>query len=644
MDHLTCLDHPLTRNSLSRLFHALTRTDKALLYRSLFAFLSIGLLIYLAFIKLPARYGDAYEYLYTSQAFLNHASPDLRAGDIESLRGALGRVNIPVSEKPIGFYPAFSGAVYSYHFWLYSALVAPLMAVWDALFANPIRAFPAFNTLLFLLALWAFELSADIDRHKKTLALGLMAFNPILWYLSWWHPEGFTYSLLLLSLTAFTRQRHALAAALAALAATQNQPALFGAFFFGCAGLVEIWKRKKFLDVLKFIPAGLIAILPSIFYWVNYGTPNLILSLGWADVKLISLQRVYDLLYDLNLGVLAFLPAVALLFSACLLSDLIRRRWKQIFIPIVLLAMLLSASQTTNWNPGMAGIHRYAIWLVPWLVFYIFNRPLLGWVKWIAAGGIAAQMIIFISFGGFTQNVSYTRFTPVGQMLMDLAPTLYSPDPEIFYERSKDSEGVVGSSPTLYASPQGVVKKMWTDLAGFEKLVGLNNLALDIADPQRYREIKAQLAASPGSQYVNFDTPVILLKADPLFALNQIQYNLALEGLPAASTPLADAIALKAMVSNAGETPWFSLQGKNPLLLTYQWVAQDGSAEKFSVRDFRLPAIILPGEMIDYDFRLPYPPRPGEYLLELDILWKDIARFSDLGNPKPSFHVTFTAP
>lgn len=624
--------------------NALRLAGRAAWQRWLLALFSIALFAYLGFIKPPARYGDAYEYLYTSRAFLNHASPDLRAGDIESLRGALGRINLPVSENPIGFYPAFSGAVYSYHFWLYSALVAPLMAVWDALFADPIRAFPAFNTLLFLLALWVFECCADLERRKKNLALGLLAFNPILWYLFWWHPESFTYSLLLLSLTAFTRQRHALAAALAALAAAQNPPALFGAVFFGCAGLVEIWKGRKFMQLLNFIPAGLIAIAPSVFYWVNYGTPNLILSLGFGKTELISFQRMIDLLYDLNLGVLAFLPAVALLFTAALLSDLIRRHWRQAFIPLVIAAMCLSAAQTTNWNPAMAGIHRYAIWLVPWLVFYIFSRPLSGWIQWSAAAGIAAQGIIIFSFGGFLQNVSYSRFTPSSQMLMNIAPALYSPDPEIFYERAKDSEGLFNASPALYASPQGVVKKMWTDLAGFEKLAALNNLALDIADVQQYKEIKARLASQPGARYVNFDTPVILLKARPPISTQGLKYRLEVQNPPAPQAPLAEYLPLKTRITNTGDMPWFFFQGKDPLVLIYQWISQDAAGERYSSRQFVLPSIVFPGETFDFAIRVPCPPRPGDYRLELDLVWNNLVFFSQTGNPKPSFRITFTAP
>jgi len=518
------------------------------------------------------------------------------------------------------------------------------MAVWEALFADPLRAFPAFNTLLFLLALWIFELFAKMERRSKTLALGLLALNPILWYLSWWHPECFTYSLLLLSLTAFTLHRHALAATLAALAATQNPPALFGAVFFGIAGLVEIWTSKRYINIFKFIPAGLITIAPSVFYWVNYGTPNLILSLGFADVKLISVQRVFDLLYDLNLGVLAFLPAVALLFTAQVVSDLVHRRWKQAFIPIVVLAMCLSAAQTKNWNPDMAGIHRYAIWLVPWLVFYIFSRPLAGWIKWSAAAGIAAQGIIFLSFGGFLQNVSYTRFTPASKILMNIAPALYSPDPEIFYERSKNSEGTDGATPALYASPDGVVRKMWTDVAGFEKLAGLNNLVLDIADVQQYKEIKARLASQSGVQYVSFGSPIILLKPEPKIALGGLKYRLEVQNPPPAVSPLVEYIPLSVRLTNTGEMPWFYFQGKQPLVLSYQWVAQDETPEKFSPGSIMLPNLILPGETVDLPLRVACPPRAGDYRLELDLMWHTVTFFSQTGNPKTTFQVTFTNP
>ncbi len=269
---------------------------------------SIGCLIYIAQQK-PVLTGDAREYYLTAESFANHLSPELRPTDIQSIRAQFAQdFQEDLPDQPFGYFLSRNGELYSYHFWLYSftSLPAQFGLKWAG--ADPLRAFAWTNLAFFLAALWSIVLFFRGGRAQKLAFLGLSALNPVLFYLGWTHPEVWSFALVTFLLVCFSRRNLTGATLFAALAATQNPPLLFLAGFYI---LLRLWDLRRDFRVGKAIGAclaGAPAAAPMLFYYLHYGTPNLILQTGMADPKLASLSRLADLYLDLNMGMLPYIP------------------------------------------------------------------------------------------------------------------------------------------------------------------------------------------------------------------------------------------------------------------------------------------------------------------------------------------------
>src|SRR5262249_61868878 len=87
-----------------------------------------------------------------------------------------------------------------------------------------------------------------------------------------------------------------------------------------------------------------------------------------ASLHDVSLGKAAELFFDLNLGLLPYLPVAVLALVAGIVACAMRRSFRTpVMAAAVLVAMALLGPATTNWNHGTTGPSPYAGWVVPLL-------------------------------------------------------------------------------------------------------------------------------------------------------------------------------------------------------------------------------------------------------------------------------------
>lgn len=359
--------------------------------------------LFVVSLKLSGMKGDGLDYYLYTEAFVRHATPDIRKAEFESSKQleyppqtsyeSLGRGMGFRGETEVGsrgFYRSPGGGVYNYHFWLYPLLVAPVLWVVEAAGKPPFTAFSIVNFVFLIAALgyvWLCWRGESIQKHYLT---GMMLFCGTPYYLAWPHPEVYTSCLLLLSLLALSDRRYVGASILSGLAAAQNPPIAALVVLIAATGLWHMRTNAQSPSLMQnpvtfrrisggFIAGLLIAALPMAFFKATFGAPSAIAALGYADPSLVSAGRVMSIFLDLNLGMLPNLPGLAVTLLAIPLLALTSRKKRDhgaLACLCVLAAgcavsagMAVGSTATINWNHGATVMSRYAYWLAVPLIF-----------------------------------------------------------------------------------------------------------------------------------------------------------------------------------------------------------------------------------------------------------------------------------
>lgn len=407
--------------------------------------------------------GDAHEYLEVAQAWFDHASPDVRAEDIARVQAILAPHHYFVRDPHIGFFQARNGRWYCWHFWLYSLYTLPFKAALYWLGADEFHAFKCGNLLLFLLACYAALFHSAVALAKRWMWLGLSAISPVIWYLNWTHTETFCWSFVVLSLVALSHRRYALAASGAAIAAMQNPPLLFLAFYMVVAAARERQWRAAF-NSGACATGGL---LPSLFYAMHFGYPNLIVHAGYSGLRFISWSRFWSFCFDLNQGLLPYMPGLLFLVAGAGVYAIRYRDRQAGILSILLIIIILTAAMTRDWISAMCGLIRYAVWMLPifgWLI--VETLPDTPTLRRGVALAVAMQGLILLSSDGRWDTLTVKW---PARLVWNYAPAQYNPQYIIFAQRvthSIDPQEL----PIGYLAPSGNVTKLLTDGANLSKL------------------------------------------------------------------------------------------------------------------------------------------------------------------------------
>ena len=97
----------------------------------------------------------------------------------------------------------------------------------------------------------------------------------------------------------------------AAIASVQNQPLIFLVAFLWIKGMV--CSKKRLNDFFVFSLAAVPVITPNIFYYTKFGVHSL-LAETTTHFTNISMFRIYEMFFDLNIGMLHYIPITLFVF------------------------------------------------------------------------------------------------------------------------------------------------------------------------------------------------------------------------------------------------------------------------------------------------------------------------------------------
>lgn len=333
----------------------------------------------------PYPTGDGIEYVLTTEAWLNHGSPDIRVSDYKSFKKsfcnhqswssnykstAFDAVETFLNHKKRkdygGFYRNDAGNVYGYHFPFYSLVNVPARKFCEAFDLHPMQGFSYTNMFLLVLFFFAGLFLWKTNTKVKIFLVACVFFSGIYYYTNWSHPETFTAIFIALSLLFFWNKQFFLALFLLALASLQNQPLVFLLGWMGISTCIAL--RFHGNAMLKTGLICLVFFIPTLYFLGLFHTPSLIKDAGYLSVQNITFQRVFGFFFDLNQGMLIGI-GLLMLFYVPLLALRYWRAFKRKeldawdLMPMVILAMTLMVCAMNNWNHGMAIVNRYAIWI-----------------------------------------------------------------------------------------------------------------------------------------------------------------------------------------------------------------------------------------------------------------------------------------
>jgi hypothetical protein len=404
------------------------------------AALAAAFLLVPAAVMTPMAAGDSGEYYLTAESLLNHGTPELRGADVSIMASRMARNPVTGAFRTLTAYrTGRNGAQYAQHFWAYPAVTLPVRALLRRLPVNEYKAFAITNALLLAAAVWLWLARAPYPFPWRAVGAALLVVSPIGWFVHWTHPEVYSAALVTAALVCWRWGRLVTATLLAALGALQNPPLLILTGLLWLRAVTERGPRRDRRFALASL-AALPAVVPYAFNLWAFGTPSLIADEN-VHVSLIRPGRFLELLYDLNIGLIAYVPltlmlavvaSVVALARPCL-RGMVAAAW------LALVAMASVCSAMHDWNHGTSGPSRYAVWLFPLLVVLVCEigaRVGGRWMLAAAAAALAAQAAVFVARRGFAAREDYVQHSWLARFVLARWPALYAPTPEIFIERT----------------------------------------------------------------------------------------------------------------------------------------------------------------------------------------------------------------
>jgi hypothetical protein len=421
----------------------------------------VALFLATALYRVPPQ-GDYGEYILMSRAFVARGTPAVTRDDAawlarreKTLRVYARGLRVGLerkAERTYGTVRAGSGRYYALHFWFYSLLAAPALALLELVRGPPVLALALVNVSVALAASW-YAMRAFRGHWLELVAPGAFLLTGTSFYLAFTGPEVLTASGVFVAALAARRRELGVGFFAAGLASTQNPSAaaMFGFVALECFRLrapaaadspvMFNWRRT-----LPLAAGGLlIATLPYAFFLVEFGVPSLLGKYA-TDFSLIGFERAFSLFFDLNQGMAAGLPG---LFGGLAVVLALGRgrlaRWAPRLAATigVVLVMAIPTLAPHNWNPGAVVILRYAYWLAMPLLALLLELaaelPLRSSAPALLLFS-ALQVPVLLLNGYRGGSSSYLRHSWLARTVLKHAPAAYNPIPEIFIERTLSKE------------------------------------------------------------------------------------------------------------------------------------------------------------------------------------------------------------
>jgi hypothetical protein len=453
----------------------------------------------------PMMLGDGREYYYQVETLYSHGTPEIRQADFVNANANSGRCGFGTeAEHPYAFFPALNGQKYPLHFFAYAASAVPFRAALAVFGSEQMTCLQLANVWWALFGLGSVLLFGAGSVWRRLTFAALVAVGPAYGYWQYTGAELYTYGLLTAGLVAIGNRRYALAALLVSAASLQNSPA---ALVAGVAVLMAM-ARGRWRETALAILACVVSLVPFFYYKSTFGIWNLLA--GFTDTGLVSWNRTWSQVADLNQGLLPYVPFLVILPAAALVRLARARDLDALLVAAALAGMAVATQTHINWNSAAIGVQRYLLWFTP-ILAWLAVRGL-----WPTRWGKAALVLAVVAHAVLMEvnpGRADGKHTPLAQWVLNNHPALYWPEPELFVERTNIRDGAIiengvlvyhilpDSPPALpfgYVGPDGSVTKLLVDAASVERLPERY-----LVTPEYLAEARARVAGRTGMLYLH---------------------------------------------------------------------------------------------------------------------------------------------
>ncbi len=414
----------------------------------------------------PISYGgDIVEYFGMTQSFMNHGTFDLTSQDKEDLKRYLHEgyfVNPKTAKEKGGFlyYLDTTFGQYPVHFVAYSLLVVPFRIALGLAGLPEISALRLTNLFLLSLCVWLILKLFTKTTFQQYIFLACVYLSPILWFIIWPGPDMWYISLLLVAIFLFFHKHYEGSIFVTAIASWHSQPliiiALAALFYYVYQSLrfpfVE-GKRHVSIHSKNLIVSMAFLFSLSVPYLWNYAlfgvlTPWTILQDGWTQLngfglQNISLQKLYEQFFDLNIGLFWYAPAL-LVLSTYLLIRVFTIHKSVLVVVTAVLATALFYQTNPAWHYGTSGYGptRHILFVIPFLIYLISSFAHKNLLYKLFFAVILLVQIPILAMNGFLAPdfLNSLRHSPHAVFVLNNTPFLYNPTPEIFVDRTNHTD------------------------------------------------------------------------------------------------------------------------------------------------------------------------------------------------------------
>jgi len=431
---------------------------------------------------LPAKlYGDGNEYFLTMISLSNHHTADLRQDDVKEFYNGTTNIfgkNIDPYGPPL-HYLGTNNKIYPLHFWAYSLINAPINLAFEYFGFDIKKTFQFANAVLFTMLLAVIVFLSGFSEKQKLVFMLLIFLSPAVWFLHWPHPEIFMFVFITLALMCLCQNKYTPAIIFASIASFQNQAILPCVLFLTAKAV--IYSRYQIKDAIKYLALCAAAGIPTVFNLLVFGRANLLTDA--ISINQISILKIFEIFFDLNLGLIPYIPLILILFFAIIFwrTYINKKLVLELQLLIVLILMMSILAMHNNCNNDTFGPARYSIWMLPFVFFVIVSniKSILksDFLKYFLAFGLAIQCILMFSTtidgvlalnNNLTSILHYRTHSYAAQIALNNIPELYNPTMEIFCERTSHSDGYC-DNPSIYKH-EGICKKAALTCEGLDKL------------------------------------------------------------------------------------------------------------------------------------------------------------------------------
>lgn len=485
-----------------------------------------------AFRQEPYATGDAPEYLLMTEALVNHFSPDIRISDVESFLNSIpedpekfGNYKLDVimlieqhiSQEPVfmeasfGFFTAKNDKHYSYHFYFFSLVNVPARIFTKIFNIDPIKGFMFNNALFVIFTCGIILFFTPFNLLITALIAAVYFYTSNFWYLSWIGSEVFSACFIAIGVWLYFQKKYYAGIFFTCIASLQNQPIALFALFMCLHAAIEY--RFRIRELLKITLSAMIVFWPAIFYYLKFGTTNIIKDKGFLSTDYITFTRVFGFYFDLNQGLILAAPLLLFvyifLYNKHLLEVFLKRKKIsfELLLPLVLILVTMVVSTMINWNHGMAVVNRYVTFILPVILIhavFLLSEYRLRYQVPVLFLVLATQVLTILYHDQEKFNKwdwKMVLHKPISKYVIEHYPSLYNPDPMIFITRTNGNYNYSPDiSPVIYQKRNGEIPKI---LVHKEKLTRLEDQGINLKNEKKLNFINGWAYANEGDFILN---------------------------------------------------------------------------------------------------------------------------------------------